>query len=108
MSMPVENGLPTEAHAAMLRRDEVIRRALESASGRGPQRWEVWAALASAGLVVGPLVYFATKDPFVAIAAGAGVAALNLAVTSHSEMRKQHAALVALIEVVQKNENRRS
>jgi hypothetical protein len=106
--MQAEDTLPTEAHTARLRRDQAIRRALEAVKGRGPKAWEVWVTLASSGLGFGAFVYATTRDPLVALGAGAGVAALNLSIAIHTVVRRQHAALVALIEVVQENETRRA
>jgi hypothetical protein len=106
--MQAEDTLPAEAHTARLRRDEALRRALENAKGRGPKAWEVWATIAAAGLFVGAPVYLATKDPLIALAAGAGSAALNITIAIHAVVRRQHAALAALIEVVQENETRRA
>jgi hypothetical protein len=106
--MSSEDTLLAEAHFARLKRDEAIRRALEAAKGRGPKAWEVWVTVATSGLVFGAFVYAATKDPLVALGTGAGSAALNLSIALHTVVRRQHAALVALIEVVQENEKRRA
>jgi hypothetical protein len=116
--MPAENGLPTEAHAVILRQDEVIRRALESlkrdeairkaleqAAQHPLSSREVWFAFATAVVLLFPS-YLATKDLFVAFAFGVSVSALNLAVTVFRAARKMQTALFALIEVSRDKEGR--
>ena len=71
--------LPSEAHIAALKHEEAIRRALDQASERTLSRSGVWAAYVTAAVVFG-CVYAATKDPFVALASGAGVGSMNIAV----------------------------
>jgi Flp pilus assembly protein TadB len=98
--MRTDSELPAEAYAAILSRDKAMRRALEEfQNSRGPKEWEIWATLAHAAVLV-LIVYFATKDLFVALASAAGLAAWNLARTNHRETRKQRAALAALVELV--------
>jgi hypothetical protein len=98
-----ETELPSEAHIAALKRDEAIRRALDHASERTLSRSGVWAAYLTAALIFGG-VYAATKDPFVALASGVSVGAMNIAVTTYLAARKMQGALLALIEVVRDKE----
>jgi uncharacterized membrane protein len=117
--VPAENGLPTEAHVAILRQDEVVRRALESlkrdeairkaleqAAQHPLPSWVVWFAFATAVVLFFP-AYLATKDLFVALAFGVSVAALNLAVTIFWAARKMHTALLALLEVSRDKDGRK-
>ena len=99
------NGLPVEVHLASLKRDEAIRKALEQASQHPLSNRDVWFAFAFAVMLFFS-TYFATKEPFVALAFGFSVAALNLAVTVFRAARKMQAALLALIEVSRDKEGR--
>jgi hypothetical protein len=95
--------LPGEAHIAELKRDQAIRRALDQASERPLSRSGVWAAYVTAAVVLAS-VYVATKDPFVALASGVSIGAMNIAVTTYLAARKMQGALVALIGVVREKE----
>jgi len=95
--------LPAEAHIAALKRDEALRKALDQASERTLSRTGLWSAYMTVGLL-SCLVYFTTKDLFVALAAGGSVGAMNIAVTTYLAARKMQGALRALIEFVREKE----
>ena len=107
VKMPATSELPGEVHAAKLRRDASVQKAFEAVRALDLRAWSAAVAYVNA-TVLFVLIYFATKEAFVALALAVAVAALYIAGASYWASRKLQAAVISLIDVVRENEARRS
>jgi len=105
--MPATSEVPGEVHAAKLRRDASVQKAFEAVRALDLRAWSAAVAYVNA-TVLFVLIYFATKEAFVALALAVSVAALYIAGASYWASRKLQAAVISLIDVVRENEARRS
>ncbi|MFC4622054.1 hypothetical protein ACFO3A_07455 [Comamonas nitrativorans] len=89
--------LPEELHLAELRREQAFKKVCLAAQAVPLKIWQLPFAYL-AGVLVGVFAYFAQTNLFLAITAGAAVAALNVATAAAVSISKTNAALVALID----------
>lgn len=94
--------LPEKLHIAELRREQTFNEACLAARAASLKGWELPFAYLI-GVLVGVFAYLAQTSPFLAITAGASVAALSVATAAAASISKTNAALVALIDARERN-----
>lgn len=87
---------PPEAHLRAMRQEAQTRQVFERAAATSLKRWEAPLAYLL-GIAIAGIVYLAQDNAFVALAAGAAVAALSLATACFAVTLRTHAAVQALI-----------
>ncbi len=101
---------PPEVHLRAMRQEAQTRQVFEQAAATSLKRWEAPLAYLL-GIAIAGIVYLAQDNAFVALAAGAAVAALSLANACFAVTLRTHAAVQALIrhgEIEQRDASRSS
>lgn len=87
---------PPQVHSSALQREAQTRQVFERAVATSLKRWEAPLAYLLGAAVAG-IAYVAQDNVFVALAAGAAVAALQLATACFAVTLRTHAAVQVLI-----------
>jgi len=96
---------PADFHVHALKRAAQTRQVFERAAATSLKHWEAPLAYL-VGIAIAGIVYLEQDNAFVALAAGAAVAALSLATACFAVTLRTHAAVQALIQQREGEEER--